>query len=103
MNWSPRFWSSGTSGASRAARICSRVQRVDLSEGLVTVFPPMGLDEDAVDLFEVYNAGLVADGFDERTQAQVAGPTQQSFAGTDNEGEGFWGEGVVPQAGPVEL
>ena len=30
-----------------------------LSDGLVTVFPPMGLDEHTVDLFEVHDAGLV--------------------------------------------
>jgi hypothetical protein len=63
----------------------------------------MGLDENAVDLFEVHNAGLVADGFDERTQAQVTGASQQTFAGADDEGQGFRGEGVVTQAGAVEL
>jgi len=36
-----------------------------LREGLVTVFSPVGLDEDAVDLFEVDDAGLVAHGFDQ--------------------------------------
>ena len=64
------------SGASREARICSRVQRVvvmSLWEWMVTVFPPVGLNEDAVDLLEVHDAGLVANGFDERTQTQVAG------------------------------
>jgi hypothetical protein len=76
-------------GAIRAARICSRVQRgaaacADLGDGLITVFPPVGLDEDAVDLFEIDNAGLVADGFDERTQAEVAGPAQEPFTRTDN-------------------
>jgi len=94
---------SGAKGATRAARICSRVQRVELSDGLVTVFPPMGLDEDAVDLFEVHNAGLVADGFDEGSQTKIAGASQQAFTGTDNEGQGFRGEGVVTQAGAVEL
>ena len=63
----------------------------------------MGLDEDAVDLFEVHDAGLVADGFDERAQAQVAGAAQQAFAGADDEGQGFGREGVVAQAGAVEL
>ena len=63
----------------------------------------MGLDEDAVDLFEVHDAGLVADGFDERAQTQVAGAAQQAFAGADDEGQGFGGEGVVAQAGAVEL
>ena len=71
--------------------------------GLVTVFPPMGLDEHAVDLFEVHDAGLVADGFDERAQAQVAGAAQQAFAGADDQGQGFGREGVVAQAGAVEL
>jgi hypothetical protein len=46
-------------------------QRVDLSDGLVTVFPPMGLNQDAVDLFEVHNAGLVANDFDEGSQAEI--------------------------------
>ena len=63
----------------------------------------MGLDEDAVDLFEVHDAGLVADGFDERAQAQVAGAAQESFAGADDQGQGVGGEGVVAQAGAVEL
>src|SRR5512139_1915210 len=81
----PRRWSSGTRGAMRAARICSRVQRgaaacADLGDGLITVFPPVGLDEDAVDLLEIHDAGLVAHGFDERAQAEVAGATQQAFA-----------------------
>ena len=40
---------------------------------MVTVFSPVRLEEDAVDLFEVHDAGLVAHGFDERTQTQVAG------------------------------
>ena len=37
-----------------------------LGERLVTLFPPVGLDEDAVGLFDVHDAGLVADGSDER-------------------------------------
>ena len=71
--------------------------------GLVTVFSPVGLDEDAVDLFEVHDAGLVAHGFDERAQAEVAGAAQEAFAGADDQGQGFRGEGVVAQAGAVEL
>jgi len=31
----------------------------------------VGLDEDAVDLFEIDQAGLVADRFDERTQQRL--------------------------------
>ena len=41
----------------------------------------MRLNEDMVDLFEVHDAGLVADGFDECAEAQVAGAAQQAFAG----------------------
>ena len=63
----------------------------------------MGLNEDAVDLFKVHDAGLVADGFDERTQAQVAGAAQEAFAGADDEGQGFGGEGVVTQTGAIQL
>jgi len=74
--WSPRFSSKGTGGASRAARICSRDQwapfRASGLQGIVTVFLPAGLGEDAVDLFEVHYTGLVADGFGERTQAEIA-------------------------------
>ena len=63
----------------------------------------MGLNEDAVDLFEVHNAGMVSDGFDEGSQAEIAGASQQTFAGTDDEGQGFRGEGVVAEAGAIQL
>ena len=62
----------------------------------------MGLNEDAVDLFEVHDAGLVADGFNERTQAQIAGAVQEALAGGDDQGQRFRGESVVAQAGAVE-
>ena len=94
--------------ARRATRICSRVQRGaapcdGLDKGLVTVFSPVGLDEDAVDLFEIDDAGLVAHGFDEAADAQVAGAAQQPFAGANDEREGFEGEGVVAESGAIEL
>ena len=63
----------------------------------------MGLNEDAVDLLEIDDADLVAHGFDERAQAQVAGAAQQALAGADDEGQGVRGEGVVAQAGAVQL
>ena len=56
-----------------------------------------------VDLFEVHDAGLVADRLDERAEAQVAGAAQEALAGADDQGQGFRGEGVVAQAGAVEL
>ena len=66
-----RFCSSGTRAACRAALICSRVQRGDaaLDDWVVTVFSPVGLNEDAVDLFEIDDAGLIPDGFNERAEA----------------------------------
>src|SRR5438552_1015009 len=67
MSCSPRFCNKGTSGTCRAARICSRVQHGDgLAEGGgVTVFPPIRLNEDAVDLLEIHDTGLIAHRFDE--------------------------------------
>ena len=56
-----------------------------------------------VDLLEVHDAGLVADGFDERTQTQVAGAAQEAFAGTDDERQRFRGEGIVTEAGAIQL
>jgi hypothetical protein len=53
-----------------------------LGDGLVTVFPPMGLDKHAVDLLEIDDAGLIADGLDEGAQAEVTGAAQESFTGT---------------------
>ena len=109
MSWKPRFSSRGTSGASRAARICSRDQRGPLAllrscgERVVIVFSPVGLKEDAVDVLEVHDAGLVADGFDEGAEAEVAGAAKDPFARADDQRQGFGGEGVVAKAGAVEL
>src|SRR4029077_14793356 len=94
--------SSGTSGALRAQRICSRVQR-GLEEWVVTVFSPVRLKEDTVDLLEVDEASLVADGFDERTQAEVTGAAQESFAGAHDQGQGIGSEGIVAQASAIQL
>ena len=63
----------------------------------------MGLNEDAVDLLEIHDAGLVTDGFDERAQTQVAGAAQETFAGTNDERQRFGGEGVMAEASAVEL
>ena len=63
----------------------------------------MGLNEYAVDLFEIDDADLVAHGFDEAAQAQVAGAAQEAFAGADDQGQRLRREGVVAQAGAVEL
>ena len=63
----------------------------------------MGLDEHAVDVFEIDDAGLVAHGFDEGAQAEVAGASQQALAGADDQGQAFRREGVVAQPGAVQL
>ena len=63
----------------------------------------MRLNEDAIDLLEIHDAGLVADRLDERAQTQVAGAAQQSFAGTDDECQRFGREGVVAETGAIQL
>src|ERR1017187_8274794 len=99
---SPRCTSSGVNAAFLAARICSRDQGGDLTEGCITVFSPMGLDEHAVDLLQIDAAGLVAHGFDEGSQTEIFRAAQEPFAGAHDEGECILGEGVVAQAGAVE-
>ena len=47
-----------------------------------------GLNEHAVDLFEIDDAGLVAHGLDQGGEAEVSGPAQDSFAGSDDQGQG---------------
>ena len=105
----------------RAARICSRLhlgvacpelvegarcrqgaEARSLTDGLVTVFSPMGLNKDPVDLFQIDDAGLVADRLDEGGHAQVLGAAQQAFAGAPDQGKRFHREGVVAEAGAVE-
>src|SRR6266404_347376 len=97
MSWSLRFCSNGTRAAWRAALICSRVQRVDatLDDGVVTIFPPVGLNEDPVDLLEIDDADLIAHSLDQRTEAEISGAAQQALGGADDEGQGVRREGVV--------
>jgi hypothetical protein len=47
----------------------------------MVIFSPVRFNDDAVDLFDVHDAGLVADRFNERAQAQIAGAAQQPFVG----------------------
>ena len=63
----------------------------------------MGLDEHAVDLFQIDGAGLIAHGLDERGHAEIFGPAEQTFAGAHNESERVGREGVVAEAGAVEF
>ena len=55
----------------------------------------MRLNEHAVDLFQIDDAGLVTHGFDERGHAEIFRAPQQSFAGAHNESERVGGEGVT--------
>src|SRR5271165_6347191 len=103
MSSKPRWRSRGTNGAMRAARICSRVQRLVLREWFIAVISPMGLNEDPVDLLEIDGADLIAHGLDQRTEAEIAGAAQQALGGADNEGQGVRGEGIVAQARAVQL
>ncbi len=59
---------------------------------MVTVFPPVGLDEHAIDLFEVHDAGLVAHRLDEGTQAEIARAAQGPSPERTDQSERFLGE-----------
>jgi hypothetical protein len=78
-----------------------------LDEGLLgfvaVVVPPVGLHEHGVDLFEVNGLGLVANGFDERSDAEVFDGAQGAFGSAQDELDGILGEGGVGQGGEVEL
>ncbi len=41
--------------------------------------PPMGLEQDAVDVGQIDGFGVVADGFEQRGDAQIARPTQEAI------------------------
>ena len=68
--------------------------------GVVT---PVGLHEHGVDLLETDGFGAVAHGFDERADTEVPDRPQDAFRDAQDEVERFVGEGVVRQAGEVEL
>jgi hypothetical protein len=61
------------------------------------------LNEHAIDLFEVHDPGLVAHGFDEGAEAEIARAAQESLAGANDQGQRFLGEGVMAQTGAIEL
>lgn len=54
-------------------------------------------------MFEVDGFGLVADGFDEGSEAEVFGGAQGAFGAAGDEVEGGFGEGGVWEACLVEL
>lgn len=63
----------------------------------------MGLDEHAVDLFQIDRADLVADGLDQRGYAEVFYPAQQPFARAQDEGECVGSERIVAEGGAIQF
>jgi hypothetical protein len=49
----------------------------------------VGLEQDAVDLFEIDDLDAVTDGLEQGADAEVASAAQDAFAGADNEIERF--------------
>ena len=67
------------------------------------VVAPVGLHEHGIDLLETDGFGAVAHGFDERAYTEVPDGPQDPFRDAQDEVERFVGEGVVRQAGEIEL
>ena len=67
------------------------------------VMPPVGLEEDGVDLFEVDGFGAVSDGFDHGADAEVFDGAEGSFGAACDEVGGGFGEGGVWESDAVEL
>ena len=63
----------------------------------------MGLHEDAVDLLQIDGARLIAHGLDQSSQTQIFRPAQEALAGAHDQGERVLGEGIVAEAGVIEL
>jgi len=63
----------------------------------------MRLDQDTVNLLEIHGFSVIADGFDQRRETEIADSTQNAFRGAHNELEGFFGEGVMAEAGTIKL
>jgi len=67
------------------------------------VFSPVGLKEDAVDLFEADNMFAVTDGFEHGGEAEVAQAAQDTLGGADHEGDSVLAEDIVAEPDEVEL
>lgn len=63
----------------------------------------MGLQEDAIDLFEVDGLGAVSHCFEQVCDAEVASAAQHAFRRADEQAERIVGEGAVREGDPVEL
>jgi hypothetical protein len=64
---------------------------------------PVGLQEDAVDVFDVDGFVGSADGFDHAADAEVASLAQDAVDGADDEIDGGLREGMVAEADAVEF
>lgn len=69
----------------------------------VVFTPPVGLQEDAVDLLEIDGLGSVSDRHHHGSDAEVSDVPPDPFARSCNEAEGIDGEGVVAERDLVEL
>ncbi len=63
--------------------------------------PPMGLEQDAIDVGQFDDFGGIADGFEEATDAQVAGTTQKTICGAGDEVERLGRERTMGEATQV--
>lgn len=66
-------------------------------------FVASGLHEDGVDLAEIDDFHLIANGFYQRAGAEVFNGSKGSFEDAQDEVDGFIGEGLVWEADEVEL
>ena len=64
---------------------------------------PVGLHEDAIDVVDVDGFVGAADGFDQATDAEVAGLAQDAVGASDDEIDGGLGEGIVPESDAIEF
>lgn len=69
----------------------------------VALSPPVGLQQDAVDLLEVDGLGAVADGLHHGGEGEVSDASEDAFAGARDEVERLVGEGVMAESDFVEL
>jgi hypothetical protein len=71
--------------------------------GEVDLLAPVGLEEDAIDLFEVDGLGAIADRLEQGAETEVFGASEDALARADDEAERVVGEGGVGEGHPVEL
>lgn len=65
--------------------------------------PPVGLEEDSVNLLEIDGFGAVPDGFDHGTDAEVLHGPEGAFGTSGDEVDGLFGKGGVGEADTFKL